>query len=122
MSIRRLPRMNQSDLAASRRLLRVRRKRPNRRSAADQRDELASPHISSQSSDDSIVSAETGTLIGTETIGAAHSQRLGWVILVRTTWSRRSRHVRFAPIASVIWHHSDVTRRADCAKVTAEKL
>jgi len=40
--------MNQSDLAASRRLLRVRRKRPNRRSAADQRDELASPHISSQ--------------------------------------------------------------------------
>jgi len=39
------------------------------------------------------------------------------------TWSRRSRHVRFAPIASVIWHHSDVTRRADCvAKVTAEKL
>jgi len=33
--------MEQSDLAASRRLLRVRRKRASRRGAADQRDELA---------------------------------------------------------------------------------
>jgi len=40
--------MEQSDLAASRRLLRVRRKRPGRRGAADHRDELASPHIGSQ--------------------------------------------------------------------------
>src|SRR5713101_3700823 len=31
------------------------------------------------SSDDSIASAETGTLIGTETIGAVHSQCLRWV-------------------------------------------
>jgi hypothetical protein len=31
------------------------------------------------------------------------------VILVRPRWSQRSRHVRFAPIASVIWHHSEVT-------------
>jgi len=40
--------MEQSDLAASRRLLRVRRKRRGGRGAADQRDELASPHIGSQ--------------------------------------------------------------------------
>jgi hypothetical protein len=47
-SIRRLPRMEQSDLAVSRRLLRARRERPCRCRAADQRDELASPHIRSQ--------------------------------------------------------------------------
>jgi hypothetical protein len=40
--------MEHSDLAASRRLLGMRRKRPRRRSAADQRGELASPHIGSQ--------------------------------------------------------------------------
>jgi hypothetical protein len=38
--------MEQTDLAAS--VLRVRRKRPSRRGAPDQHDELASPHIGSQ--------------------------------------------------------------------------
>jgi hypothetical protein len=36
--------MEQSDLAASRRRLRVRRERPRRRRATEQRDERAAPH------------------------------------------------------------------------------
>jgi len=40
--------MEQSALAASRRRLRMYRKRPGRRGAADQRDKLASPHTGSQ--------------------------------------------------------------------------
>ena len=41
------------------------------------------------------------------TIGALHNQCLGWVIFVRSTRFRRSRHVRFAPIASEPSHRSD---------------
>src|SRR5262249_20364857 len=67
--------MEQSDLAASRRLLCARCKPPGRRR---QRHELASPHIGPYS-DYCIASAETGTLIPAETIGAVHSQCLRWV-------------------------------------------
>jgi hypothetical protein len=55
-------------------MLRACRERPRDCRAAEQRDELASPHIGSEAH------AETGTLIGTETIGAVHSQCPGWVI------------------------------------------
>jgi hypothetical protein len=36
-----------------------------------------------------------------------------WVIFVRSTRSRRSRHVRFAPIASELSHRSESTRCAN---------
>jgi hypothetical protein len=46
--------------------------------AAEQRDELASPHICTQAQGNSIVSAQTNTLIGAQTgiktIAAVHSQ------------------------------------------------
>jgi hypothetical protein len=42
-----------------------------------------------------------------------------WVIFVRSTRSRRSRHVRFAPIASEPSHRSESTR---CAKTGREQM
>jgi hypothetical protein len=58
-------------------LLRPRRERPGDRRATEKRNELTSPHILSHSGD-SIVWAQTGTLIGAQTgiktIAAVHSQ------------------------------------------------
>ena len=60
-----------------RRLLRTRRKRPRRRTAYE-RDELAPLACPTPSSGDSILAAQTSTLIGAETgiktIAAVHSQ------------------------------------------------
>ena len=54
------------------------------------------------SSDDIIASAETGTLIGTESIGAVHRQCLIWVIHVCLGLGRTVIHFRFAPKAPVV--------------------
>jgi hypothetical protein len=59
-------------------MLRPHRERPSRRRTAKKRDELTSPHICTQAQGNSIVSAQTSTLIGAETgnktIAAVHSQ------------------------------------------------
>jgi hypothetical protein len=63
-------------------LLRMPCKRPRSRRTAEKRDELAPLHVCPQAQE-SIVSAQTGTLIGVETgiknIAAVHSQCRSWV-------------------------------------------
>jgi hypothetical protein len=44
-----------------------------------------------------------------------------WIIFVRSTHFRRSRHVRFAPIASEPSHRSDSTRCANCRLMQCSK-
>jgi hypothetical protein len=47
---------------------------------------------------------------------AMHTPLPRWVIFVRSTRFRRSRHVRFAPIASEPSHRSDSTRCANSGR------
>jgi hypothetical protein len=54
-----------------------------------------------------LLDRKTGAETGVKTIAAVHIQCLLRVIFVRSTRFRRSRHVRFAPIASEPSHRSD---------------
>jgi hypothetical protein len=76
-------------------MLRPHRERPSRRRTAKKRDELTSPHICTQAQGNSIVSAQTSTLIGLKpgikAIAAVHSQCHIWV---------KSPHYRAAALVS----------------------
>jgi hypothetical protein len=56
------------------------------------------------------------TQINIVSIAAMHTPLPQWVIFVRSTRFRRSRHVRFAPIASEPSHRSESTRCANSGR------
>jgi hypothetical protein len=81
-----------------------RRGRPCRRRAAEKRDKLAPPHV--LPSIRGCTLPHRGRKYRVVHHSKFDSQCLCWVIFVRSTRSRRSRHVRFAPIAFEPSHRS----------------
>jgi hypothetical protein len=110
-----------TDPPHSLRLLRAGRKRPRHRRTTEKRDELAPSHCIPRGSGQSILTAQTTTLIGAKTgiktIAAVHSKCRSWVISDRAIQAPDDRLSAMPPIATAVAAMQRMTQSATSEQI-----